>query len=152
MTSWMPLQIFSMGLCNRRGSYLHWKDFRPIGLCNVSFKILSTILSIRLSKVLPLIISPTQSGFVSGRHIKDNILLAQEMVEKINMRRHKPNVILKFDMEKDYDRLDQTFFMDMMRDFGFGRWFIDLVYQTLSNNWFFVLINGEHPGQFIRGF
>lgn len=38
--------------------------------------------------------------------------------------------------------------MDMMRGFGLGTWFIDLVYQVLSNNWFSVLINGEQANFF----
>ncbi|KAL0283311.1 UNVERIFIED_CONTAM: hypothetical protein Sradi_7233300 [Sesamum radiatum] len=56
-----------------------WTDFRPISLCNVSNKICSKILNDRLAKLLPDIVSPTQSGFVAGRLISDNILLAQEL-------------------------------------------------------------------------
>lgn len=77
----------------------------PISLCDVSLKILSKNLSVYLNKVLPLIISHTQTGFVPGRHIEYNILLAQELVKKINTKRKEPpNLILKLDMEKAYDR------------------------------------------------
>ena len=39
-------------------------------------------------------------------------------------------------MEKAYDRLDWSFIMSMLRQFGFGNLFVDLVFWTLSNNWF----------------
>lgn len=56
--------------------------------------------------MLPLVISSTQIGYVTGRHIEENILLAQEMVGNINMKRRERNVILKLDIEKAYDRLN----------------------------------------------
>ena len=41
--------------------------FRPISLCNSFYKIISKVLTSRLLKLLPLIISQQQTGFVLGR-------------------------------------------------------------------------------------
>ena len=37
---------------------MQWKDFRPISLCNVCSKIISKIVSDRLGRVLPTLVSP----------------------------------------------------------------------------------------------
>ena len=48
--------------------------FRPISLCNSFYKIIAKVLTSRLLRILPLIISPQQTGFVPGRQILDSIV------------------------------------------------------------------------------
>ncbi|XP_073046265.1 uncharacterized protein [Primulina eburnea] len=82
-----------------------WSDFRPISLCNVTNKIISKLLYSRLRDVVERLVSPNQSGFVPGRMISDNILLAQELTHSITLPTRGGNVILKLDMAKAYDRV-----------------------------------------------
>ena len=75
-------------------------------------------------------------------------MLAWELLADISRKLKEPNIALKLDMEKAYDKLDWSFLMSMFRAFGFESWFIDLVYGTLSNNWFSILINRKQVGFF----
>ncbi|XP_060202505.1 uncharacterized protein LOC132630945 [Lycium barbarum] len=74
----------------------------------------------RLAKVLPNIISHNQTGFVKGRSIAENILLAQEIIRDINLRAKHTNVVIKLYMAKAYDRLSWIFLTKVLRQFGFG--------------------------------
>ena len=129
----------------------HWREFQHISLCNVRSKIVYKILAIRINRLLLNLISPWQIGFVPGRRIVDNILLAQELVLDLDRRLVDPNLILKLDMEKAYDRVDWSFLLFMLTQYGFEEAVMDLLFRTFSNPWFSVLINGEPTG-FVKSY
>lgn len=60
------------------------KNLHPIFLCNIIYKVLSRTLDNWLWKVLSSLISKTQSIFVLGKHMIDNILLAFEIIHHKN--------------------------------------------------------------------
>nr|XP_016444849.1 PREDICTED: uncharacterized protein LOC107770100 [Nicotiana tabacum] len=126
-----------------------FSDLRPISLSNFSNKVISRVVHERLVKFLPSVISEEHSGFVKGRNIVENILLTQEIVTDIRLRtKAGPNVILKLDMTKAYDRLSWLFLTKVLRKMGFIERLIGIVFGLVSNNWYSILTNGQAHGFF----
>ncbi|WMV45633.1 hypothetical protein MTR67_039018 [Solanum verrucosum] len=126
----------------------NFSDLRPISLSNFSNKIISKLLSMRLADIIPLLISDNQFGFVRGRSITESIMLAQEITHDIKRPKEGDNVVIKLDMTKAYDRVSWSFTCLVLRRLGFGEFFIDLVWRTMSNNWYSIIINSHRHGFF----
>ena len=84
------------------------EEYRPIALCNVYYKIISKLLSLRLKPVLASIISENQSAFIPGRAISDNVLITHEVLHflKNSKAEKKCTMAVKTDMSKAYDRVE----------------------------------------------
>jgi hypothetical protein len=132
-------------------------QFRPISLCNVTYKIISKILVNRLKPIMDSLVTPYQNAFIQGRQITDNIILAQEVFEYMK-RKHKGKWgygALKLDMNKAYDRLSWNFLKAVMLTMGFSSKWISWVNQCVSTVSYSLLINGSptnpiHPSRGIR--
>nr|XP_043620313.1 uncharacterized protein LOC122592176 [Erigeron canadensis] len=80
-------------------------DFRPIACCNVIYKCISKILTKRIQNVLGKIVHIIQSSFVLGRHIQDNILIAQELLRGYNRKYGPRRCAMQIDIQKAYDTI-----------------------------------------------
>uniref|UniRef100_A0A2N9FR65 Reverse transcriptase domain-containing protein n=1 Tax=Fagus sylvatica TaxID=28930 RepID=A0A2N9FR65_FAGSY len=84
--------------------------FRPISLCNFSYKIISKIIVARLRPILERLISPTQAAFVPGRWIAENTVIVHEIVHTFQKKKKGKGLLgIKLDIQKAYDRVEWQF-------------------------------------------
>lgn len=109
-------------------------DLRPISLCNVTYKVVSKVLAGRLRTVLDDVNSPSQSAFVLGHLIFDNILVAYEITHLLLNKRdgNLSYAAVKLDMSKVYDRVEWCFLEKMVRRLGFADQWIGLIMECVS--------------------
>ncbi|GKV02024.1 hypothetical protein SLEP1_g14511 [Rubroshorea leprosula] len=122
-------------------------DFRPISLIECLYKIISKLLTNRLRKVMPLIISQNQSAFVGKRHIVDGIVIANEVIHEAKKRR-RPTLIFKADFEKAYDSVNWNFLNLMMEKFEFCLKWRKWIMECLATSTVSVLVNGSPIAEF----
>lgn len=63
------------------------REFGPISLCNVLYKLVSKVLINRLKPIMSSIISYNQSAFFIGQLIYDNILTAYELLHTMQTQK-----------------------------------------------------------------
>ena len=129
------LNITNICLIPKKERPIRMIELRPISLCNVGYKIISKVLCQRLKVCLPSLISETQSAFVSGRLISDNILIAQEMFHGLRTNKSCQDKFLaiKTDMSKAYDRVEWVFIQELLTKMGFDQHWIQLMMECISS-------------------
>ena len=106
--------------------YQSLENWRPISLLNVDYKIATKVIANRVKSVISTIIHNSQTGFIKGRYIGENIRLLFEIIDNAEDE-DKPGLIFFSDFEKAFDSVDHTFIISCLKHFNFGEDFIRLV-------------------------
>jgi hypothetical protein len=132
------------------------QDFRPIGLCNVIYKIIVKSLANRIQPHLPNYISHAQSAFIAHRHISANIIITQEIIHYFQLKSWKTHAfLLKIDLAKAFDRLEWNFITAALLRLGLNDHFINLIHTCISTSSLSILVNDKptkyfHPHRGLR--
>ena len=119
-----------ISLSFKRGDRLDPKNWRPITLLNVDYKIMSRTIAGRLLNVIHLVVNESQTCGVPGRFIGDNVALLRDVVYYATSCNAQV-AVLSLDQEKAFDRVDWSFLRTTLFRMGFGPSFVgwfDLFY------------------------
>ena len=118
------------------------KNWRPITLLTVDYKLIAKTMALRLEKIMPHYINETQFGYVKGRYIGENI----RCVIDINDVCTKNNInafAIQIDFEKAFDSVNWDFMLISLAKMNFSedfiRW-VSLMYRNCKSS---VLNNGN---------
>lgn len=124
------------------------KNYRPIACCSVIYKIISEVLTNRMQGVLDSIVSESQSAFIKGRVIFDNIILSHELVKSYGRKGVSPRCMLKIDLQKAYDSLEWPFVKYLMLELGFPYKFVNWVMACITTASYTFNVNGDLTSPF----
>ncbi|XP_075083309.1 uncharacterized protein LOC142167054 [Nicotiana tabacum] len=79
------------------------KEFRHITCCSTLYKIIAKILTARLKLVVDILVGPSQSAFIKGRNILDNVIMAHELIKGYTQKIVSSICMIKVDIKKAYD-------------------------------------------------
>jgi hypothetical protein len=127
------------------------KDYRPIALCSIYYKIIAKVLTKRLQPILHFLISENQSAFVPQRAIADNVLITHEVLHYLHNSKAKERCFMavKTDMSKAYDRVEWDFIELVMERMGFHSTWINWIMQCITTVSYSYLLNGSAQGSVI---
>lgn len=117
------------------------KNWRPITLLNVIYKIASGCIAERIKSVLSKLISEDQTGFINGRYIGENTRLMYDILH-ITDTLNIPGLLLMVHFEKAFDSVSWDFILQVLNFFNFGeslKQWVRVFYNDISSS---VIQNG----------
>lgn len=93
------------------------KHYRPICLLNVFFlKILTKVVTIRMTEIADKVVSKTQTSFILDGSILEGVVVLHEILHEMKSKQER-GLILKIDFEKAYDIVHWPFLVEVMTQF-----------------------------------
>jgi hypothetical protein len=117
------------------------KNWRPITLSNCDLKIITKSLASKMARVLDQIIVNSQTAYVPGRSVADN--LRSNFFFKQYCKTNKLNaVLISLDAKKAFDSVDHKYIEETLMAYGFGPKLINtfkVLYNKITAR---ILVNG----------
>lgn len=117
------------------------KNWRPITLSNCDIKIITKTLAAKITKEAARIISGTQTAYIKGRQITDNIRMLKAALDA-NKLEQMNGIIMALDAQKAFDSLRHDFIKAVFKKIGLDN-FIPVFELLYKDNKTKILINGK---------
>uniref|UniRef100_A0A803TS93 Reverse transcriptase domain-containing protein n=1 Tax=Anolis carolinensis TaxID=28377 RepID=A0A803TS93_ANOCA len=138
--SWRMADIITIPKENSDTSEV--KNYRPISLLNLDYKIFTGILANRFKKFLNSWISEEQTSFLPGRKMGNNIRCIVDIIEYYDKNHQKELALLSIDAEKAFDNLNWGFFKLLFKEIDIGYQFSNAIEKIYESQRARLLING----------
>ena len=110
------------------------KNWQPITLLNLDYKLLAGVLASRMKEVLPSIIQNEQKGFLKNQYIVETIRTIADSLEYIRQKKIMGMTLL-IGFEKAFDSLEWDYFEPVLKVYNFGEDF---------RTWFSILYKNSN--------
>ena len=126
----------------KKGEPTDIRNWRPISLLNIDYKIMTKALANRLTKTLPHIISNEQTAGIPGRTIFENLSYNRDIL-KYSKENEVKGCVVSVDQVKAFDRVDWNYMLETLKKFGFGDKFISYIKTLYTDITIQVKTNGN---------
>ena len=116
------------------------RNYRPISLLNVDYKIVSKVYANRISAVLSELLGPMQYAF-KGRDVCDGLIFLRDVID-LTQTKKQDAYVLSIDFYKAFDCVDHIFLKKVLKCSGFSDIFCDRIFALFQNSETAVIVNG----------
>ena len=124
------------------------KNWRPISLLCVLYKLLSSVIANRLKTVLDHLVLRSQSGFIQGRQIGEVTRLIYDIMNYTE-ENEIDGLLMLIDFEKAFDSISWKFMYNVLEYMGFTSNFIKWI-KLLNNNIQATVIQAGCKSEFFK--
>ena len=118
------------------------KNWIPISLLNVDYKILTKVLVNRIKPLMSTVVNSDQCSSVPGRSSEDNATLLRDITDYLEVHENQACAFISIDQEKAFDYVDWDFLDRVLHNMNFGpkfRSMITCIYKDIQSA---ILSNG----------
>ena len=116
------------------------KNYRPISLLNVEYKIICKVYANRKKCVFLDLLGAMQYA-VKGKNVTNGLVLLRDVIDFSQKNNHK-TYVLSLDFYNAFDCVDHCFLQNVVKQNGFSHTFCDHIFTLLQNSEIAVIVNG----------
>jgi hypothetical protein len=123
------------------------KNWRPITLSNCDHKLITKTYNNRLVNTIKNHIINTQTAYLNGRNISDNLRLVNALTKAAEFNSNIDATVIALDAQKAFDSVNHTYIEKVLERVGLNNFvpIFQLLYRDLEND---ILINGQLGSKF----